>query len=230
MALHRGIKVYQAPPSRRSNHVANISADAWALLCDYLEVLGWYFLPTGYTIPGSQHNRVQIIRENGDTMTKNLSVRFWALDSRERRMIHPLVMPWLKYIKDHATRFQWLLTAPHRLKTLPSITTEVSDLLMILQLRVAFALETLEGSTGSCTVVDVTPSSKANLSPDLPGSSLKNTCVQQAETGQTGRGSTSKILPRINSSRRLERTARRPSLRKKGRWTENQVRDQYLQP
>ncbi|KAI4162147.1 MAG: hypothetical protein LQ342_004165 [Letrouitia transgressa] len=235
MSLHRGTEIYRAPPSRRPNHVTNASADMWALGCIFLEVLAWYFQPTGYTIRGFHHSRVQTIRENGDTAVEDLtSAKFWALDGRERPIIHPSVGEWLNDIKDLAKSSEWLLDVPYHVEKLLSIEAEArftaSDLETILQHGLALKKAALGDSGAPYAILNGRPLPKANFLLDLMGGSLKCTYVQQAETVQTQKGSASSILPCIKSPGQLERTARMPSLRKKGKWTQNQVRNQYLQP
>lgn len=234
VSSRRGTEIYRAPPQRRCNHDTDASADMWALGCVFLEVLAWYFQPTGYTPRGFHHSRVQTIREYGGTAAEDLaSARFWALDGKERPILHTLVGQWLSDIKGLAKSSEWLLDVPYHVERLLSIRADArftaSELQTILQHGLALTKMALGDSTRPYAILDGRPLPKADFSLDVMGGSPTITHVQQAETAQTRRVSISNPMSCRKLSGQLARTQTKPSLRKSGKWTQDEVRSQYLE-
>lgn len=229
-----GTGMYLAPP-QHCKHENNPSADMWALGCTFLEVLAWYFHPTGYTPRGFHHSRVQTIREHGDTAAEYLaSARFWALDGREQPILHPSAEQCLNDIKGVAKSSQWLLDVPYHVERLLSIRAEArfraSELQTILQHGLALKKMALGDSTGPYAILDGRPLPKADFSLDMMGDSSTVTPVQQAGTAQTRGVSISNPLPCRNlSGLELARTQKMPSLKKSGKGTRDELRSQYLE-
>ena len=223
-----GTEVYRAPPQRRCNHDTDASADMWALGCIFLEVMAWYFQPTGYTPLAFHHSRVQTIREYGDTAAEDLaSARFWSLDSRERPILHPSVIQQLSNIKDLAKSSEWLLDVSYHVERLLSIRAEAryraSELETILQHGLALKNMALGNSPSSYAILNGEPLPKADFLLDVMGNSLTITYVQQDETTRRQKALVS------NSAEQIAQTQERSSLRKSRKWGRNEMRSEYLQ-
>ena len=230
----RGTEIYRAPPQKRCNDDTDASADMWALGCIFLEVMAWYFQPTGYTPLAFHHSRVQTIREHGETAAENLaSARFWALDSRERPILHPSVVQQLINIKDLAKCSEWLLDVSYHAERLLSIRAEArfraSELETILQHGLALKKRALGDSTSSYAILNGEVLPKADFLLDVMGDSSTITHVQQDETTRRRRVLVSNALSCEKSAEQIAQTQERPSLRKSGKWGRNEIRSEYLQ-
>lgn len=233
-SLRRGTEIYRAPPQRRCNHDTDASADMWALGCVYLEVMAWYFQPTGYTPLAFHHSRVQTIRENGDTATEDLaSARFWTWDSRKRPILHPSVVQQLSNIKDLAKSSEWLLDVSYHVERLLSIRVEdrfrATELETILQHGLALKKLALGDSTSSYAILKGEALPKANFLLDVMGGSSTITYVQQDETTRRRRVSVSEAMSGETPAWQRAQTQERPSLRESGKWGRNELRSEYLQ-
>lgn len=230
MSSYRGPEVYRPPPERRCNHDTDASAGVWALGCIFLEVLAWYFQPTGCTPQGFHYSRVQTIREDGGTEAKDLtSARFWALDCRARPVLHPSVKQWSIDIKVLAESSKWLFDVPNHVERLLSIRSEArftaSDFGKILQYSLVLKKLALGDSLSPFAVLNGGLLPKADFSLDVLGGFPTITDVQQMETAQTRSVSISHPLSCEILCEQSARTAKGPGLWKSGKWTRDEVRN-----